>query len=61
MTNKKTKINNNNEEELLKYFTQEELEEAAKELDDMEKHPEKYKSYNNINELLEALNNDNED
>ena len=46
------------EYELHKYFTEEELNEAAKELDYMEKHPEEYKKYNNVNELFEALNND---
>ena len=41
--------------ELHKYFTSEELEKAAKELAYIEKHPEKYKSYQNINSLKKAL------
>ena len=35
-----------------------ELQKALKELDYMEKHPEKYKAYNNIQELFEDLDND---
>ena len=45
-------------DELHKYFTEQELDETAKELVDMEKHPEKYKKYNNVSELFEALEND---
>ena len=43
------------ETDLLEYFTLEELEATFKELVDMEKHPEKYKSYNNVGELFEDL------
>ena len=32
-----------------------EIKEALKELEYMEKHPEKYKSYNNIDDLKKAL------
>jgi len=46
------------EYDIYKYFTKEELNQTAKELAYMEKHPEEYKSYNNVNELFEALNND---
>ena len=35
-----------------------ELKKALKELEDMEKHPEKYKVYNNVDELFEDLDND---
>lgn len=34
------------------------LKKALKEADDMVKHPEKYKSYNNIEELFEDLDKD---
>lgn len=44
------------EYDLYKYFTKEELEETAKELENMKKHPEKYPSYDNVDELFEALN-----
>ncbi|MBQ8473094.1 MAG: type II toxin-antitoxin system RelB/DinJ family antitoxin [Bacilli bacterium] len=43
------------EYDLYHYFTKDELEETAKELIYMEKHPEEYKSYDNIEELKEAL------
>ncbi|MBR1413158.1 MAG: type II toxin-antitoxin system RelB/DinJ family antitoxin [Bacilli bacterium] len=43
------------EQELSHYFTEEELDRTAKELAYMEKHPEKYNSYNNIGKLKEAL------
>ena len=43
------------EYELYQYFTSEELEKTAKELEYIEKHPEKYKSYTNIESLKEAL------
>ena len=43
---------------LSKYFSKKELKAAAKELKDMEKHPEKYKSYNNIEDLFKDLEND---
>ena len=33
-----------------------ELIEAIKEAEEMEKHPEKYKSYNNVEEMFEDLN-----
>ena len=35
-----------------------ELKKALKELDYMKKHPEKYKVYNNVDELFEDLDND---
>ena len=35
-----------------------ELMKALKELDYMEKHPEKYKAYNDVDELFEDLDND---
>ena len=41
--------------ELYQYFTKDELEKAAKELAYIEKHPKKYKSFNNIEDLKEAL------
>lgn len=59
-----TKSNNKNNEidkeenELLQYFTKEELQMTAKELDYMEEHPEEYKSYDNIKDLNEELLND---
>ena len=43
------------ENELYNYFTKEELNNTSKELAYMEKNPEKYKSYNNVNELFEDL------
>ena len=43
------------EYELYKYFTKEELDNTAKELTYIEKHPEEYKSYKNISDLKEAL------
>lgn len=42
-------------DDLHSYFTEEELEKTAKELDDMEKNPNKYKKYDNPDELKEAL------
>lgn len=53
-----TNIPNEDKNELSKYFSKEELQEAAKELKDMEKHPEKYKSYNNVEELFKDLESD---
>ncbi len=44
--------------ELLKYFTKEELDEGAKELDYMEKHLNEYKKYNNMDDLINSLNSD---
>ena len=44
------------EDELYSYFTKDSLDRAAKELSYIEKHPEEYKSYNNIEELKEAFN-----
>lgn len=41
--------------ELYQYFTEDELERTAKELAYIEKHPKEYKSYNNIDDLKEAL------
>ncbi len=43
---------------LLKYFTKEELEEGARELELMENHPENYKCYDNLNDLYQSLNED---
>ncbi len=43
------------EYDLYQYFTNEELEKTAKELAYIEKHPEEYKSYDNIESLKEAL------
>ena len=42
-------------DELHQYFSQEELDNAAKEIVDMEIHPEKYKGYKDTGELKEAL------
>ena len=39
-------------------FTKEELAVVLKELTYMKEHPEEYKSYNNVNKLFEALDND---
>ena len=44
---------------LYKFFTKEELIETAKELTDMEKNPDKYSSYNNVEELKDSLLSDN--
>lgn len=44
-----------NEFELYQYFTEDELERTAKELAYIEKHPKEYKSYDNIDDLKEAL------
>lgn len=41
--------------ELYQYFTEDELERTAKELAYIEKHPKEYKSYDNIDDLKEAL------
>ena len=49
-------INPKEDNDLNKYFTKEELEKVAKELAYIEKHPEKYKSFNNVNDLFEELN-----
>ena len=46
------------EDNLCQYFTKEELDKTAEELDYTREHPEEYKSYNNISELKEALLND---
>ena len=43
------------ENELHQYFTEEELKEVSKELKYIEKHPEEYKSYDNIKDLKEDL------
>ncbi len=43
------------ENNISKYFSKKELDAMAKELKNMEKHPEKYESYNTIKELFEAL------
>lgn len=41
--------------ELYQYFTKDELERTAKELTYIEKHPKEYKSFDNIEDLKEAL------
>ena len=46
------------DDDLLKYFTEKELEDSAKELAYMEKHLDEYKSYDNVNDLKKALLND---
>ena len=43
------------EYELYRYFNSEELDNTAKELAYIEKNPDKYKSYNNVKDLKEAL------
>lgn len=43
------------EYELYQYFTRDELKNTAKELAHMEKNPEKYESYDNIDDLRKAL------
>ena len=43
---------------LLNYFSKEELDKSSKELNYMEKYADKYKSYNNINDLFEGLESD---
>lgn len=48
----------NDDDYLLKYFTQEELEAMAKELENRQRNPQKYKTYSNTKELFEALDND---
>lgn len=48
------------ESELHQYFTEEELQMAARELAYIKEHPEEYKSYNNIKELKKALLNNDE-
>lgn len=42
-------------DDIYDYFTKEELEETAKELAYMEKHPEEYKKYDNWEDLKKAL------
>ena len=57
----KTTINVKNSEEddeLKQFFTDEELENVAKELEYMEKHLDEYKSYDNVNELFYDLDSD---
>lgn len=41
--------------ELYQYFTKEELEKTSKEIDYIETHPTEYKSYDNVDDLKEAL------
>ena len=43
------------ENDIHKYFSKKELDTMAKELKNMEKHPEKYESYDTLKELFEAL------
>ena len=47
-----------NEFELYQYFTEDELERTAKELAHIEKYPNKYKSYDNFDDLKKALSSD---
>ena len=57
----KTTINVKNseeDEELKQFFTDEELENVAKELEYMENHLDEYKSYDNVNELFNELDSD---
>ncbi len=44
-----------NDNELYQYFTEEELDRAAKELKEIEKNPDKYQTYYSRKELEEAL------
>ena len=44
-----------NEDNLYNYFTDDELENTAKELLYIKEHPEEYKSYDNIDELKKDL------
>ena len=46
------------DDNLLNYFSKEELDKNIKELNYMEKNADKYKSYNNINDLFEGLESD---
>ncbi len=48
------------ENNLNKYFTKEELNKTIKELAYIEKHPEEYKSYDDIEDLKKALLSDDE-
>ena len=41
--------------ELYQYFSNEEIKNMAKEISDIEKNPEKYKSYDNIQDLKKDL------
>ncbi|MBR2833625.1 MAG: type II toxin-antitoxin system RelB/DinJ family antitoxin [Bacilli bacterium] len=41
--------------ELQSYFTEDELEKTSKELSYIESHPDEYKSYDNMDDLKEAL------
>ncbi len=45
----------NEEPDLYRYFTKSQLKRVAKELANMEKHPENYKSYNDVDELFKDL------
>ena len=57
----KTTINVKNSEKddkLKQYFTDEELESVAKELEYMENHLDEYKNYDNVNELFNDLDSD---
>ena len=45
----------NDDDDIHNYFTDEELKRVAKEVKYIEKHPEKYKSFKNVQELKESL------
>ena len=45
--------------ELYQYFSNEEIKNMAKEISDLEKNPEKYNSYDNIQDLKKDLLSDN--
>lgn len=55
MNNIANSLKKEENDNLYKHFTNEELEEVAKELAYIEKHPEEYKSYTNIKTLKKAL------
>ena len=50
--------NNEEDDELKQYFTDEELESVAKELEYIENHVDEYKSYDNVIELFNDLDSD---
>ena len=50
--------NNEEDDELKQYFTDEELESVAKELEYIENHLDEYKSYDNVIELFNDLDSD---
>ncbi len=46
------------EDKLTDYFSPSELDATAKELEEVEKNPNKYKKYDNVEDLFEDLNRD---